>query len=227
MTAWGIAVVERMPLRGDERVLDAGCGTGQVTERLLARVPRGSVVALDGSPSMIERARARLGTDRVTYVVADLLEKIPIDPVDAIVSTATFHWVPDHERLFANLAEVLRAGGTLTAQCGGAGNIANVTAVLAPLGYDLEWQKIFPGPDETAERLRDAGFTDVVCTLVDAPTVLPRADLATYLRTVCMGGIVEDLPPDEADDLVRRVAEAMPEPRIDYVRLNIDARRAG
>lgn len=226
MTGWGTAVVDRMHLRGDERVLDAGCGTGQVTEHLLRRLPRGHVVALDGSPSMIARARARLGEDRVAYLVADLLDPIPTAPVDAIVSTATFHWIPDHERLFANLAAVVVPGGRLTAQCGGRGNIANVTAVLATFGYDLAWQKIFAGPQETEARLRAAGFTDVRCWLADEPTLLPREDLETYLRAVCMGGIVEGLPDDEAADLVRRVAAAMPEPRIDYVRLNIDAARA-
>ena len=86
-------------------MLDAGCGTGQVTEMLRARLPRGEVVALDGSASMIERARERLGDDRVTYVVADLQRPIPIDePVDAVLSTATFHWVLDHDALFRNLA---------------------------------------------------------------------------------------------------------------------------
>ena len=124
MTRWGTVVVSWLDLEGDERVLDAGCGTGQVTERLLERLPDGEVVALDGSPSMIDQARERLGEDRVRYVVHDLLDPIPIEPVDAVLSTATFHWVPDHDRLFANLAEVLEPGGQLAAPCGGAGNAA-------------------------------------------------------------------------------------------------------
>src|SRR5215471_2119301 len=88
-TRWGRAVIDRLPLAGDERVLDAGCGTGRVTELLLARLPRGAVVALDGSPSMIEEARKRLGPDpRVEYVVADLARPLPLsEPVDAVFST--------------------------------------------------------------------------------------------------------------------------------------------
>src|SRR6266508_370221 len=99
MARWGTAVLDRLPLRGDERVLDAGCGSGRVTERLLASLPLGHVIALDASPAMIEEARRRLApfAYRVTYVVANLLDPLPIDPpVDAILSTATFHWVPDH-----------------------------------------------------------------------------------------------------------------------------------
>jgi trans-aconitate 2-methyltransferase len=225
MTGWGRAVVDRIALRGDERVLDAGCGTGQVTAYLLERLPRGEVVALDGSPSMIERARARLGEDRVTYVTADLLDPIPIEPVDVDISTATFHWIPDHEALFRNLAAVLGPGGRLVAQCGGRGNIANVTAVLAAIGHGPGWDKVFADPSETAQRLEAAGFTAVRCWLTDEPTLLPRDDLELYLRAVCLGGIVDGLPPDEADDLVRAVAAAMPEPRIDYVRLSIEAER--
>jgi len=127
MTTWGTTVLDRLPLRGDERVLDAGCGSGRVTELLAERLPRGSVVTLDGSPAMIEGARSRLarfGT-RIEFLVADLERPIPLaEPVDAILSTATFHWVPDHDALFRNLAAVLRPAGRLVAQCGGAGNIA-------------------------------------------------------------------------------------------------------
>src|SRR2546430_3266962 len=121
MTRWGTEVVGWLELTGDERVLDAGCGTGQVTRELLRRLPNGTVVALDGSTSMIEQARRRLDDDRVEFVVHDLLDPLPIAPVDAILSTATFHWVTDHERLFANLAGVLRHGGQLAAQYGGPG----------------------------------------------------------------------------------------------------------
>src|ERR1043166_4388375 len=114
-TRWGTAVLDRLPLRGDEAVLDAGCGSGRVTELLLDRLPRGRVVALDGSPSMLDQARRRLGRfgDRVTYVEANLGQpfELPGGEVEAILSTATFHWIADHDALFRNLAAVLRSGG--------------------------------------------------------------------------------------------------------------------
>jgi trans-aconitate 2-methyltransferase len=226
MTGWGRAVVDRVALHGRERVLDAGCGTGQVTEYLRSRLPEGSVVALDGSPSMIDAARERLGDDRVEYLVHDLLDAIPIAPVDAVVSTATFHWVPNHDRLFANLGAVMRSGASLVAQCGGAGNIANVARAAAEVGVDVERDKVFADPATTEGRLTAAGFIDVHCWLTDEPTDVPREQLPRYLRTVCMGAVVDGMPDDEADRLVTEVAERMDPPRIDYVRLNIDARRA-
>src|SRR5688500_7141013 len=137
MTRWGAAVLDRLPLRGDERVLDAGCGSGRVTELLVERLPRGTVVALDGSPAMVEAARSRLARfgNRVEFVVADLGQPLPVaEPVDAILSTATFHWVLDHDALFRNLAAVLQPGGRLVAQCGGSGNVASIRHVLAGVG---------------------------------------------------------------------------------------------
>ena len=129
--AWGATVLDRLRLTGDERVLDAGCGSGRVTAQLLERLPRGHVIAADQSPAMLAEARKTLATwaaeQRVTFVEADLLD---IDhaldqPVDVIFSTAVFHWIADHPRLFAALRGVLRPGGYLVAQCGGAGNLAN------------------------------------------------------------------------------------------------------
>lgn len=226
MTGWGLAVLERLPLRGDERVLDAGCGTGQVTSALRDRLPHGELIALDASASMLERARDRLGDDRVTYVLHDLLEPIPIEPVDAILSTATFHWVPDHDRLFANLANALRPRGPLAAQCGGAGNIATVTAALHDLGRDIVWDKVFPTAEETTRRLERAGFVEIACELVPAPARIPLEDLEAYLATVCMGGVLDATPEEDRAPLVSEVAGRMAEPVIDYVRLNISALRA-
>jgi trans-aconitate 2-methyltransferase len=226
MTGWGLRVLDRLTLRGDEHVLDAGCGTGQVTEALLARLPHGEVIALDGSRSMIAAARERLGADRVTYLVHDLLDPISIEPVDAIVSTATFHWISDHDRLFRNLAEVLRSGGVLQAQCGGRGNIASIEAICRALGHGAAFDaKRFADPAETIERLERAGFVDVRCWLQDEPTLVPAEDLELYLATVCLGGVTEALSESERGRLVREVARAMSQPLIDYVRLNISARR--
>lgn len=226
MTRWGLAVLDRLELAGDERVLDAGCGTGRITEALLARVPRGAVVALDASPSMLAEARARLGDERVTYVQADLGRPLPVEPVDAVFSTATFHWVPDHDALFAHLAAVLRPGGQLVAQCGGEGNIASVRAALRGVGDGWEGPTYFAGPAETARRLEATGFTDVRTWLQDEPTPMEPGDpLETYLRAICLGAHLERLEPGERDRFVRAVAERLPRPEIDYVRLNIVARR--
>jgi trans-aconitate 2-methyltransferase len=231
MTRWGTAVLDRLPLDGDEAVLDAGCGSGRITELLATRLPRGRVIALDASPSMIDEARGRLARfgNRVSYVVADLGRPLPfgpLAPVDAILSTATFHWVPDHDALFANLAAVLRGRGRLVAQCGGSGNIASIQAVLATVGDGWLGDVHFETPEATARRLTAAGFVDIETWLQPEPTRFERGEpFETYLRTVVLGSHVARLPPSERDGFVTEVAGRLGDPVIDYVRLNISARR--
>ena len=229
MTRWGETVLERLPLAGNERVLDAGCGSGRVTERLAERLPDGEIVALDGSPAMVDAARRRLARfgERVEYVVADLGKPLPIGPVDAILSTATFHWVPDHDALFHNLAAVLASGGRLVAQCGGVGNIASIQRVLATLGDGWLGDVHFETPGDTTRRLEAAGFREIDCWLTDEPIAFePGEPLEAYLRTVVLGSHLARMPAADRDAFVHAVAAGLPEPRIDYVRLNIVAHRA-
>jgi len=227
---WGTAVIDRLELAGDETVLDAGCGSGRVTEALLERLSAGRVVALDGSGSMLEQARGRLERfgDRVEFVLADLGEPLPLEePVDAILSTATFHWVLDHDALFRNLAAVLRPGARLTAQCGGAGNLATVAAALRELGADPFSRKVFATPERTEERLAATGFVDVGCWLHEEPTPFDDLDeLETFLRTVALGDHVASMSEPEGRAFAHEVAVRLPRPELDYVRLNIRAQRA-
>jgi trans-aconitate 2-methyltransferase len=233
MTRWGAEVLARLELRGDETVLDAGCGTGRVTEMLLERLTTGRVVALDAAPSMVEAARQRLGRfePRVRFVEVDLLGLSPAvleeeGPVDAVLSTATFHWVLDHDRLFANLASVMAPGAQLVAQCGAAGNIAALLEAVRSTGTDRVGAWLYTTPEDTRARLERAGFEDIeVWTHPEATALAQGEELETYLETVCLRTHVEDMAPPERVRFLRQVAAAMPEPVIDYVRLNISARR--
>lgn len=231
MHHWGLEVLERLPLAGNERVLDAGCGSGRVTEALAERLPDGHVVPLDASPAMLDEARRRLARfgDRVEYVEADLGRPLPIAvPVDAILSTATFHWIPDHDALFHNLAAVIRPGGRLVAQCGGIGNIEALRRVVRTVGDGFDAPRNFATPLATAGRLEAAGFGNVEVWLTDQPTRLePGEPLETYLATVCLREHIARLPPGERAAFVREVARRMPEPVLDYVRLNLVATRRG
>ena len=232
MARWGSAVLDRLPLEGEETVLDAGCGSGRVTEELVERLPHGRVIAADAAPSMLVEARRRLERfgDRVTFVECDLGRPLPVTgPVDAVLSTATFHWVHDHDALFANLSAVLRPGGRLVAQCGGAGNVASVHAAAAELlgdGWQGPWN--FPTPEESKVRLEAAGFVEVETWLHEEPTPIePGEPLETFLRTVILRNHLDRVPEAERAGFIRGVAERLPSSTIDYVRLNILARCGG
>ena len=225
------ALLDRLDLRGDETVLDAGCGSGRVTAMLLERLPNGHVVAVDQAGSMVEHACEALPRDRATVIQAELTELALDEPVDAVFSNAVFHWIADHDRLFERLHAALRAGGRLVAQCGGEGNVARFHAAAREAaaeepyashfeGWEGPWK--FAGADETARRLERAGFGHVETWLEPHPVV--PDDPGDYLRTVCLGYHLERLPEELREGYVQAVLERR-DPVLDYVRLNITAGR--
>lgn len=226
---WGRRTLARLDLAGNETVLDAGCGTGRDTALLLDAVPAGRVIAVDGSAAMLARLRERLtDLDRVKTVQADLMKPLPLPDasVDAVFSVAAFHWVPDHETLFANLAAVLRPGGQFVFDCGGANNVAAVDRAVRDVLDDVPEVWNFAGARDTERRLLAAGFTDVAATLVADPLRIDDTEtLHRYLETVVLGSHLDRLRIDERAAFVRAVADKLPEPIVDYVRLTVSARR--
>lgn len=230
VVALGHEVLDRLELAGNETVLDAGCGAGAVTEELARRLPEGRVIAVDASPAMVRAAAARLG-DRADVRLADLAELELDEPVDAVLSTATLHWVADHDALFLRLRRALRPGGRLVAQCGGAGNIADVRAVVAEVaarepyaralgGFD-PWT--FAGARATERRLRAAGFSRAHAWL-QPRDVETAGEPLEYLQTVMLGAHLERLEPALREPFAQDVLALLtPFEVARYVRLNIDA----
>jgi trans-aconitate 2-methyltransferase len=241
-TRWGADFLGRLELAGDEDAIDAGCGTGKVTALLLERLPRGTVLAVDGSRAMVEAAEERFaGEPRVRVEHQDLLALEVEEPVDLVFSTATFHWIKDHPGLFDRLAGVLKPGGRLAAQCGGEGNISRATRAtqkvmgwprFRPFFEDWDDDKNYAGAGETKKRLEAAGFEGVRAWLHEELTGFEDVDeLARFLATVVLGGHMQRLPEGERGPFARAVAEeivaADGEPLLDYVRLNMVASRSG
>jgi trans-aconitate 2-methyltransferase len=243
--SWGKKVLARISLRGDERLLDAGCGTGRLTRDLLEALPNGHVVALDISQNMLDEARAYLDPGfrgRVEFVRCDLLE-LPFDrEFDGIFSTASFHWVLDHDHLFRNLHRALKPGGWLVAQCGGGKNIARVLARAEPIlhsppyasyfsGYRFPWE--FSDAETAAVRLKNAGFVEIETSLEEAPTKFASAgEFHQFVENVILRHHLQRIP-DAAQrhqfmaELTNKFASDDPPFLIDYVRLNLRARKPG
>jgi trans-aconitate 2-methyltransferase len=227
---WGMEVLERLELRGGEAVLDAGCGSGRVTAELAKRLQGGSILAVDGSEAMIVKARERLG-DEASYLVADLAELQVEAPVDVVFSTATFHWIADHDRLFGRLRAALRRGGRLLAQCGGQGNVAEHAKAIATVAARPEFAGCFEqmtgiwnfaSAEDTEARLERAGFSAVRCWLQPKP--VKPADPLAFTSTVTLGPLLAQLPEEKRRPFAEAVLDASEKPLVlDYVRLNIEA----
>jgi trans-aconitate 2-methyltransferase len=242
---WGKKVLARLHLRGNELLLDAGCGTGRLTAELLQALPNGRVVALDISQNMLRSARDYLQPQFGTraQVVAANLTDLPFGCVfDGIVSTAAFHWVLDHERLFRMLHRTLRPGGWLQAQCGGGTNIAGLRARMAALAASPEYATFladFPSPwlfqdaEVAAAMLQGAGFVEIETSLEPAHIVMEnRTHYMEYVRTVIVRTHLDRLPGQDLRDqyvaqLADRAAADDPPFLLDYCRLNLTAKRPG
>ncbi|HEY6348360.1 MAG TPA: methyltransferase domain-containing protein [Candidatus Angelobacter sp.] len=243
---WGIKVLKKLqafPLRGNEHILDAGCGSGRVTAELLKAFPRARVTALDASENMVNEARKSLAafSDRVLMERMDLLDLSSEQSFDVVFSTAVFHWIKDHPKLFANLFRSMRPGGLLLAQCGGGANLKRLRdrtdrvvdlPQFAP--YFQNWRKLweYPNPEVTAERLEHAGFIEVHTALEEEPaTLADEQTFRAFCATVTLGPYMDRLPEDLQDSfldpLVQEAVQDDPPFTLDYWRLNMQARRAG
>jgi trans-aconitate 2-methyltransferase len=236
--------VARLELGGGETLLDAGCGTGRITEELLKLLPTGRIVGVDLSQNMLRRADSSLGAEfgnRIGWVAADL-QKLPFEAAfDVIFSAAVFHWVPDHDKLFRSLYCALRPGGSMEAQCGGGPNLqclrSRVSALSVSTRYALflanyhdGW--VFSDAETAARQLESAGFIAVKTWLEPAPTSFPDAQqYCDFIANVVLHRRLERLPQPSLrqeflEELARQAAADDPPFELDYWRLNLSARKA-
>lgn len=241
---WGKKVVERvaaLPRRGDETVLDAGCGTGRVTDELAQLFPRGLVVAVDLSENMVRTARENLSAkmNQVRFACTDI-SRLPFRAAfDGVFSTAVFHWVTDHPRLFRGLHSALKREGWLIAQCGGGPNLKRLRDRARQLQATPTFACFFEGWSEpweyaddvtTAKRLSEAGFVEIKTWLKRAEFSLHgSSEYREYLSTVTLHKQLERITDEKLRDrfLDELTAEASRDSayELDYWRLNIEAKK--
>ncbi|HLH00463.1 MAG TPA: methyltransferase domain-containing protein [Bryobacteraceae bacterium] len=226
---YGESLLELLQPRAGERILDIGCGTGQLT----AEIARSgaTVIGLDNSPEML--AEARKNFPEVTFEPADAVSFQFAEPFDAIFSNAALHWVKDHAAVAACAARALRQGGRFVCEFGGKGCIASVIealgAVLGPrAGQQCPWT--FPSVGEFAPLLEKNGLEVNQAFLFDRPTPLEGENgIEDWLRMFCMS-YFRGLSAEETRQATSRIAERL-RPKLyregtwtlDYRRLRIVA----
>jgi len=240
--SWGKKVLFSLKLHGNELLMDAGCGTGRLTAELLEDLPQGRVLGVDLSQNMLAEARGYLRPQfgsRVHFVVADL-QDLPFERAfDGIFSTAAFHWVPDHLRLFESLFRALCPGGWLRAQCGGGPNLARLTRRMDALMAAPKYARFFAhfhnpwvynDAETAADLMREAGFVEVETSLDPALTVLENMDVyCEFVRKVILRRHLEEIqdPVLRTEFVAELAAEAAhddPPFSLDYWRLNLAGR---
>ena len=174
----GESLLAQLKPQLEERILDLGCGTGQLTEQISAS--GAAVIGLDSDPAMIDQARDNYPD--ITFQVADAADFQLSEPVDAVFSNAVLHWVTQAEPAAHCIAAALKPGGRFVAELGGKGNVQTILTALAEVsGRSLNpWY--FPSLGEYAALLESAGLEVVYAHLFERPTPLGAAGLAGWLE---------------------------------------------
>jgi trans-aconitate 2-methyltransferase len=175
---WAEELIEKLMLRGDERVLDIGCGDGKITAMIARQVPDGRVLGVDSSGEMIRFAREEFPPEanpNLSFVAMDAQALTFCGEFDVVFSNAALHWVQDHRPVLAGIARSLRTGGRLLTQMGGKGNAAQVFEAFDIVRKELPWNEYFVGfsftygffgTEEYRTWLRAAGLVPVRVELV-------------------------------------------------------------
>ncbi|MCK9903311.1 methyltransferase domain-containing protein [Frankia sp. Cpl3] len=227
---WGLDVLDRISGMPITRVLDAGCGSGRVTEALLERFPDAEVVAVDSSDSMLAAAAKRLSVygERCTLREVDLEDGNAVRNLgmfDAAVSAGALHWVRDHEALFRDLHQILKSGGIFACQSGGRGSVRAVRDVLLDLGVDWRPYNCYASPEESERRLVAAGYEGISCWSTNEIVRFDdTSDLISYVLDGVIAPYVSEFSSEDRLRLAKKVVAQLPDPQLEFVRLNIQAR---
>ena len=241
---WARELIANLDLRGDEHILDVGCGDGKVTAELARAVSKGSVAGIDASAEMIsfaEKTFPKSCVPNLEFHVMDAREIKFARKFELVFSNAALHWVDDHQKFLAGAAAVLRPGGRLVVSCGGKGNAQDVFVALRPELRAKPWREYFRQipepyffytPDEYKKWLEKAGFKTRVLRLTPKDAAYPGAEgFAAWLRTTWMP-YVQRVPEDLREEFIaaitrRYVAKHPPDAKnnvyVKMVRLEIDA----
>ncbi|HVN95102.1 MAG TPA: methyltransferase domain-containing protein [Syntrophorhabdaceae bacterium] len=246
--AWAMELMEKLRLRGSERVLDVGCGDGKVSLEIAKRLPHGFVLGIDNSEEMIEHARHTYPKDHYPHVDFQVLDALHLafkNDFDLVFSNAALHWVRNHQGLLKGIERSLKKDGRIFLQMGGKGNAQAIVDIAQAMIQSHRWDRFyrgftfpygFYGPDEYEPWLVAAALRPLRIELIDKDmTQKGREGLASWVRTTWLP-YIQRLPADLQDgfigELVDTYAERFPQDElglihVHMVRLEVEALKGG
>jgi trans-aconitate 2-methyltransferase len=238
---WGRKLLDKRKWTGNEIVMDAGAGSGNLTKILADRVPYGQIFAVDADPNMVQHARSNLSGWRNVQVIHSSMDKVnlPIE-LDVIFSNAALHWILNQEDLFSHFWQLLKSNGELLIEYGGHGNIERALTVIFKImqsdqfkEHFVNWKQswYFPKPDETERLLQKARFRDIQVSLSKRTISFSDGDgFAIFVKTVIMKPFLGYLPNAKKkeqflDAFLKKIVQSGWALSLDYMRLGIFARK--
>jgi trans-aconitate methyltransferase len=167
---WGTKIIAEFEFKGNENILDLGCGDGTLTRRLSELVPNGKILGIDASQGMIEAAK-EFETGRLSFMKMDINDISFDNEFDLIFSNATLHWVKDHKKLLDNCYKALKMNGIIRFNFAGDGNCSNFFQVIKKMISDERYKAYFetfecpwfmPSIREYKLITADIGFKDIL-----------------------------------------------------------------
>lgn len=246
---WAIELLSKRKWKGNEVLVDAGCGTGRVTKIISNILKEGKIYAIDLDHNMIENAKLNLkDQENVIFIKSDLSTVELPEPVDIIFSNAVIHWIKDHYNLFSNFLKLLKKSGEILIQCGGKGNLGTIQPILdltrksnAFKGYFQDWEDPwnFASAEETYSMMERVGFKKVETSLTKKIAKFSSfEEYKLFMKTVVMKPYLSYLPSDYNNQIIdsfidcffkyykesiKGLTKVPNDYNIDYTRLNIRA----
>lgn len=215
---WGKSLISKIPLQGNEAILDLGCGDGLLTEQLALLVPNGKVLGIDASIGMIQTAQ-ELNRNNLSFVRMDINDLHFSNAFHIIFSNAALHWVKDHKRLLQHSYAALQTGGILLWDFGSQGNCSNFLAVIQEKmnedkysdyfrNFEMPW--FMPSKDHYEELIAPVGYSDVTITEINRDRYFPTSeDLIKWIDQPCIVPFIECIPEMLKSTFRQEVIDAM------------------
>ena len=245
--SWGHEIIEYRKWKGNEIVLDAGCGSGRLTKILSIKVPQGKVIAVDSDLAMIRLAKENLAKfSNIEFIKIDISQLEIAEKVDVVFSNAVLHWILNHKKVFECFWQILNPDGQLLIQCGGHRNLVKTLSIINKVSRSKEfynyfcnnkgddiWRQTwyFAKKEDTERILQEIDFENIQVFLEDKEAKFHnKEEYFLFLKTIVLLPYLKYLPNDMLKDkfaksVIQEIDTNAKELqwKLDFVRLNINA----